>query len=1019
MTLFFPILLSAATGKIRGTVTDHETGEPLALANVVIDGTRLGAATDRNGEFIILNVPTGKYTLICTYMGYQKVTVQEVIVNSGLTTFKDFELPRSVVEMEGMVIVAERPLIDKNETNEIHTMRSEDLDQMPIRGITQAITAMAGVIEDDGIHVRGGRSDEVAYYIDGVNTSNTFVGEQMVTVIHSAIEEVQMQTGGFTAEYGGKMSGITVTTMKTGGPKYNIMAEVISDDFWSIENDAGEHRILGIKGLYSFGYNTYTLTAGGPVIPAYKDLRFFVAVENWNRTSQATWFEGFHQDSIKAMSVTTDNHMQRYFDTLDVYIDQPPGRLPGGGDWGLTLNGNLVWDINKIRFKAGGTWATSRSTAQTAYPNRILTIDRRWLESHPYSYDFYGNITHTITPRIFYTLSASYTRRGSENGDVRSPWPRRWEPWPDAPAGSQWEYCPELMQWGDPYYNSGMADTGMTWSPFQLIFDPSFQIGHDAKNDSFAAGYPIYWKQMEEKYTGKYNLTMQLGKRHELRIGGEYSQGVYRLYWFAGESYLWQMSHVLLDPESYSEYDIYRPLCSLLGYDWQGNPIDEDMIVTTKEGLPEPVSVNIRNAPARPKYGGFYIQDKIELRDIIINAGLRYDYINTGHPSWSSLDSLTMGPGGVIGEEHWQKPRVYQYVSPRVGFSFPVTDQAVFHAQYGRYIQPPDLNYSWASVSYTDILYIMYSGVAYWMLPNPNLMPEKTTSYELGFQMQFGAAASLDVTAFYKDTKDLIALRSVIPLTPDYKTMSFYMNKDFGTIKGVSATFNLRRTSRIRCQLNYTYSHAQGTGSAADTHFNIAWQEDFPTFPRVISSLDYDQRHKGTIDLDARTLPEDGPRVLGFYPLGNVGLNLKFDFHSGSPYTRTPVGDAYSNVYGYGSSYPLESPNASTLPWFFQLDGKLDRTFLIGPLKLNLYLWAINLLGSKCIISGHSQTGRPDSDGWLQTSAGKERIQDIKDTYGPEYGEYYVNWYNAFLTQCGTWGYQAPRQIRFGLKLEI
>lgn len=280
--------------------------------------------------------------------------------------------------------------------------------------------------------------------------------------------------------------------------------------------------------------------------------------------------------------------------------------------------------------------------------------------------------------------------------------------------------------------------------------------------------------------------------------------------------------------------------------------------------------------------------------------------------------------------------------------------------------------------------------------------------------MQFGANASLDITAFYKDTRDLTTYRVILPEVPDYRTPTFMMNGDFGTIKGFTATFNLRRTARFQANVNYTYSMAEGTGSSFGEHAEIAWQEENPHFPRIIAPLAFDQRHKGTVVIDARTEPNDGPEFLGGHPLGNIGLNMKFDFHSGSPYTRIPTGDAYSQFYGYNAPPPLEAPNASALPWFYQLDAKLDKTFNIGPVRLNVYLWAINLLGLKSIINGYRQTGRPDTDGWLETDAGRDKIESMGD-----YAEDFTQWYTAMISNCGSWGWQTPRQIRFGLKFEI
>jgi hypothetical protein len=214
---------------------------------------------------------------------------------------------------------------------------------------------------------------------------------------------------------------------------------------------------------------------------------------------------------------------------------------------------------------------------------------------------------------------------------------------------------------------------------------------------------------------------------------------------------------------------------------------------------------------------------------------------------------------------------------------------------------------------------------------------------------------------------------------------------------------------------------AKGTGSAPADHFDIAWQEGVPVFPRVISFLDFDQRHKGNVNIDIRLLPEDGPKVFGFYPFGNIGCNLMFNFHSGSPYTRINTGDSFSEVWRFNAPKPLEAYNASTLPWFYQLCGRLDKNFTVGPVRMTAYIWGINFLNIKGIVNGYRGTGRPDTDGWLATNAGKAALQSIKDQYPdhPEYVDNYVNWYNAILTYCGTFGWQQPREIRFGLKLEI
>jgi len=449
----------------------------------------------------------------------------------------------------------------------------------------------------------------------------------------------------------------------------------------------------------------------------------------------------------------------------------------------------------------------------------------------------------------------------------------------------------------------------------------------------------------------------------------------------------------------------------MIGYDWLGNEVDADQTVGTKLGLSQESTINLHNGPMEPKIGGVYLQDKIELRDLIISAGLRYDYFDNGASSLANLDSLVKGSNGGIDEGLFGEKKTYHFVSPRLGFSFPVTDKATFHATFGKYYQAPDPFEVWGSRGYTNLLYFLYGGY-FAPLPNPNLKPEKQTSYEFGFQMGFGTNASLDVTAFYKDTRDLLQRYLIVPRVLDYRPATWTANTDFGTIKGFSATFNLRRTARVQSNVNYTYSVAEGTGSTSSSHNDIAWQEnETPSFPKVISALDYDIRHKGAIMIDFRTLEEDGPEVLGLKPLANVGLNMVFNFHSGSPYTPIAVTDAISEFYGYNAPAPLSAMNGASLPWFYQLDAKLDKSFTVGPVKMNAYLWAINLLGTKSIVSGYRGTGRPDTDGWLETDAGKAAVA----ANGPDY----VKWYQAWVSACGTFGYQEPRQVRAGLRFEL
>ncbi|MGB3340210.1 MAG: carboxypeptidase-like regulatory domain-containing protein, partial [bacterium] len=170
--LFVGVFLFASDyGRISGRVTDEETGEALIGADVYLQGTELGAATDVSGEYSILYVPVGTYQVVAAYVGYNEFTYTRVVVNADQTTVLNFKLPPTVITVGEVVSVAERPMIVISETSTGHAVTSQEMGRLPVTTINQVITLQAGVVESDlGTHVRGGRADEITYFVDGIVT---------------------------------------------------------------------------------------------------------------------------------------------------------------------------------------------------------------------------------------------------------------------------------------------------------------------------------------------------------------------------------------------------------------------------------------------------------------------------------------------------------------------------------------------------------------------------------------------------------------------------------------------------------------------------------------------------------------------------------------------------------------------------------------------------------------------------------------------------------------------------------
>lgn len=207
MSLLGSTLAYAQYGKVSGKITDQDTKEPLVGANVIIEGTVFGAATDVDGGFVILNVPAGTYDLKVTYIGYQTKTISGVVIISGLTRDINVTLSNAAVQVGTVTVLAERPLIEKSATNAIRVQVAEDLEKLPVRGVQGYFSLQPGVVLQNGIvYMRGSRNDEVGFIIEGADVKDivgsTFrnnVNGNLINTIPEAIEEVSVQAGGYTA----------------------------------------------------------------------------------------------------------------------------------------------------------------------------------------------------------------------------------------------------------------------------------------------------------------------------------------------------------------------------------------------------------------------------------------------------------------------------------------------------------------------------------------------------------------------------------------------------------------------------------------------------------------------------------------------------------------------------------------------------------------------------------------------------------------------------------------------------
>ncbi|MDZ7335141.1 MAG: TonB-dependent receptor [candidate division KSB1 bacterium] len=341
-------LLGQNTGKIVGTVKDAETGAALPGANVILEGTMLGAASDLEGRFVIMRVPPGRYTLIANYIGYQRTSIQNVQVLTDLTTTVNFVLKPEAIAGEEVVIVAEAPAIRKDLTSVEARVQAEDIKRMPVQEVGDLLNIQAGITRDAGgaIHIRGGRSTEVSYMVNGISITDDFSRSQALQVENESIQELQVISGTFNAEYGNAMSGVINVVTKTGSGKLQGNLELWSGDYVSSRKDI----FWNIDDYNPADIYNYQGTLSGPIIK--NKMSFFLTGRRWRNEG---WLYGPNAYLPQGRSKIVDG------DTIAVRGDSSAVPMNYNDRW--SGQAALEWQIAtplKFRIDALGSFEKKR-----------------------------------------------------------------------------------------------------------------------------------------------------------------------------------------------------------------------------------------------------------------------------------------------------------------------------------------------------------------------------------------------------------------------------------------------------------------------------------------------------------------------------------------------------------------------------------------------------------------------------------------------------------------------------------
>lgn len=1035
--LLFSSLAFSQTGKLSGKVTDRETGDALPGANVNLVGTNLGAASDVNGNFVVLSVPVGSYTVRATFIGYRNVNIEDVRVNSQLTTSLKFELPAEAVEVSEITIIAERPLVNKNATNAVRIQGYEEMKNLPLRGVMAAVALQPGIIVyNDKIYIRGGRENDVGYYLEGANVRDrrgqdgALGGSNPVTVIPEALEEFQIEAGGYTAEFGGANAGIIRQTLKSGRSDYGFTFQFETDDFASQGDE--------FLNTHSYGYRDITGTFSGAV-PGFNDkLRFFVAGERRvlddyiQRFNNGFSFSNVDEAAFSALSPEAQQASidagrfpfileKTRNDVTEAEIQRQGLNFLDGNTIGADRNewignGTLTFDAKPFIFRLAGS-ITRRKQDEVIgrIPQALFNQDR--VEQQEFSSALINfKMTHLLGSNSFYDLNLNYF-------DLRE---HRSDP---------------IM--GDNYWalwdSVANFDAGIQFfdrdSPWEGGNQPMELYGFNFD----APGSPIQSNTIKRKrnyWGGSFNFLTQL-PQHEVKFGASFERWTVRNFQMNSADALGLFRGARSNPDflrralgDRSNPDVVLAQSQLsstaranefnYGYDIFGNELNEG-------GL-----AGARN----PKYFSAYLQDKFEVNDLVINAGIRLDYIDNDDFTFKDLANPPWDQDGfTLFEDQLVETDADVELSPRLGIAFPVSDRTVFHLQYGRFVQPVRQQDLYQGGKRFNDLFTA-ANTFQSNLFGLDLKPEITTQYEIGFNQQFTDNAAFDVTTFYKNIKNQLQVvkNDVAPSSPSgpYNTLQ---NLDFSTTAGVELSLTLRRTSRLAAQVNYTFSRALGTGTTPVA--SIAAVEGSLEIPSLISPLSFNRAQVGSFNLDYRFGREDGGPILE-----QLGANLLLTFQSGHPYTFSTgtFGQQDEQVGGQitdpRSRTPLEAINSSTTPWNFQLDLRIDKSVNLGRYRTNFYVYIQNLTNRRNVLNVFLRTGNAFNDGFLDDAELSGSVLTGRNVQNPGWGAAaYTALYQAINLNGNGFNFRAdgqgpeannglellgrPRQIRFGARIEL
>lgn len=969
-----PVAAQQFTGKVSGRVVDAATGEPLPGVNVFVAGTTLGSATDESGRYTILRVPPGTHAIVFSFIGYQTVRVEQLEVHADRTAEANARLREETFEGEEVVVVAERPPVVRDRTSTSADYGAREIEAAPVEGMRGLLSLTAGVDQtaEGNFSIRGGGAYEISFLVNGVEQvmSNSGVpgysyafekanNSWKYDVNPLGVEQMEVISGGFSAEYGNAQSGVVKLTTKEGGTEFE-------GEYRAEYRSPGQYH----WGPYMFGPETIEWREWGTLdrwIEA-RDRGLINYTDEELRTLHAMWVSNHAPEFIPDRVV---------YDMDGEVLYQPGERVPNKlGVYDYTklaytrhlfgFGGPLGGDAQRLRFHVSGEVRNR--------PTRIPTVEQM---------QRYGNVTLTTSyqparaHRLKFTSMYQYYLGGLVSGadDIR--WAGRDGLWKytldtDSPREEvttsqtlNWTYAIDASSFleaqiahtyeqyrvvnrpvttrDDPWYiQPGLWD-GPTRSgdqSFRTVFSTTTFYQQDTRT-RFVEGTLGYTRQVNPYWQFKSGL--QLRRWHTINSGASS-----------------RLVNVFISGTGFGEY-----------YE------------------------------ARPTYGAAYIQNKLEFEGMVANLGLRLDGYNFNmdvptdrfRPFYPGEQAQGRGQPGT------ENSRTFIRLSPRLGLSFPVGEFTAFRLQYGHFSSMPQFRH--ALMRSTELGWRAYG--------NPNLEPEKTISYEVGLQQAINRNHRLDLVGYYNDRVSQVGVMRIVAPSATIRdrqgAYTSYASNAYGATYGVEATFERADNAPLGYRFSYSISR-----STVGVYGPTILYSDDPDDPRNFQSRNNpgevlglgDRTHRFRSFISYRLDAGAGPSVFGFHPLEMTTFGLIYLAQSGVPYIFSTDPAEHRRLAEAGipnRRYPFEE----------QVDLNISRAVSLGGTNLTLGLRITNLFNHRWLTP---MAGGADTSGDLYLWAMRNITMDQPDPLSSSYRRSYLfNYFQAYRN--------VPREVFFSVGMRF